>query len=314
MGSLLAVFFLVGLSLVGDGCGTGAARGGLGGGDPPAREFDGQRAFVHLERQVAFGPRVPGTVGHATTRQYLIDALGQRVDELTTQDLEHPSPGGPLPLTNIIGVLNPFAPSRVLLAAHWDTRPTADQERDRARAAMPIDGANDGASGVAVLLEVARALAVEPPSVGVVFALLDGEDYGPGVDMMFLGSRAVVSALGEPRPTFGILLDMVGDADLEIPYEPFSLRTAPRVVELVWGAAEAMEERAFVRRMGPEVLDDHYYLTSSGVPTIDIIDFSYPHWHTLGDTVDKTSPESLAAVGRVLLQVVRSLPDDLTGW
>lgn len=275
-------------------------------------EFDGQRAFAHLEAQVAFGPRVPGSPGHAAARQYLIDTLAGYVDELVLQEFEHPSPAGPLPLTNIIGILNPDAAYRVLVAAHWDTRPTADMERDPALRLRPIDGANDGASGVAVVLELARALAESRVSglgsgVGVVFVLLDGEDYGPDTDMMFLGSRVVAQALPDPRPAFGILLDMVGDVDLELPLEPNSLRFAPDVVELVWSTAERLGERAFTRRVGPTIIDDHVYLTAAGIPTIDIIDFSYPYWHTLGDTVDKTSAESLSAVGRVVLEVLRGL-------
>lgn len=270
-------------------------------------EFDGARAFAHLEAQVAFGPRVPGSDRHAAARQFLIDTLGAWVDELITHDFEHPSPSGMLAMTNIIGVINPQASRRVLLAAHWDTRPTADMEPDVSLRSRPIDGANDGASGVAVLLEVTRLLAESPPAVGVVIALLDGEDYGPDTEMMFLGSRVVVDALPEPKPEFGILLDMVGDADLELPYEPNSLRLAPEVVERVWSTAERLGETAFTRRMGPTILDDHVFLSRAGVPTIDVIDFSYPYWHTVEDTVDKTSAESLWRVGRVILEVVRGL-------
>jgi hypothetical protein len=138
----------------------------------------------------------------------------------------------------------------------------------------------------------------------VTIVLFDGEDYGPGPREMFLGSRIFAREWDDPAPDWAVLLDMVGDRDLRLPTEGHSLQEAPQVVERVWGAAQREGIDAFVRERGPSVLDDHVFLLAEGIPCINVIDFDYPHWHTLADTPDKCSAESLEKVGRVLLRAI----------
>ena len=274
-----------------------------------ARPFDADRAFASLKKQVAFGPRVPGTKGHDACRDWLLSELkaipgvkAQRQDYSMTLD------GKNLPMSNIVAQINPSAKNQILYCAHWDTRPTADQEIDDDKKKLPIPGANDGASGVAVLLEVARQLAKSPPNVGVQIVLFDGEDYGPGLDRMFLGARYYAKHPALAKPQFAVLLDMIGDRDLGIPREPNSQRMAPGVVRKVFDAAKSLGVKQFTDIPGPEIEDDHLPLQAAGWDAIDLIDFDYGPWHTLDDTVDKCSPESLRAVGIVLEKVAYDEP------
>jgi glutaminyl-peptide cyclotransferase len=271
--------------------------------------FDGERAFAELERQCQFGPRCPGCPGHEKALDYLVGVLGRYADEVSTQKFSHThsADGQVLKLTNVIAVFRAqAAPARetVLLAAHWDTRPTADKEKEPARRKEPIMGANDGASGVAVLVELGRVLADRRLDRNVMLMLFDGEDYGPGASDMFLGSRHFAGHMPDPRPDWGVVVDMVGDRDLSLPIEAYSWRRARPVVERIWSAAERVGASAFTCRVGQRVLDDHLPLLDAGVPCIDIIDTGYPPWHTLGDTPDKCSAASLEQVGRVLLAVL----------
>ena len=275
---------------------------------PPELRFDPDRAFQHLVAQVELGPRVPNTPGHQAGRDYLLRELGAVADQVLAQDFIQEIRGVPLQLSNLIGVLGPDQPTKVLLAAHWDTRPTADMDPNPAHRDQPIAGANDGASGVAVLLEVARVLREAGPPLGVVIVFFDGEDYGPGIDAMFLGSRYYARHLVPERPAWGILLDMVGDRDLQILREGYSERLAPAVNERVWRAARELGRPEFVDAVGQAILDDHLPLLEVGVPMIDLIDFSYgpanSWWHTLEDTPDKCAPASLQAVGQVVLRTL----------
>jgi glutaminyl-peptide cyclotransferase len=278
---------------------------------PVVAGFDGQRAFAALQRQCGFGPRCPGCPGHDAALKDLIATLRQHADEVSTQEFTHThtATGDVLHLTNVIALFrSDAAPARetVLFAAHWDTRPTADQERDPDRRAKPIAGANDGASGVAVLLEVARVLADRRLDQNVILVLFDGEDYGPGTADMFLGSRYFAKHLPNPKPDWGAVVDMVGDHDLHLPIETTSWRRARPIVERVWGAAERLGVKPFERRLGGAVLDDHLPLLDAGVPCIDIIDMDYPAWHTLGDTPDQCRAASLQAVGDVLLAALEA--------
>jgi glutaminyl-peptide cyclotransferase len=288
--------------------------------------FNQARAFRDLERQVAFGPRVPNSRGHTVTREYLIRELSGLADGVQRQNFRKRVRGRTLEMTNIIATWNmPVStglPSRpplytappgepVLLAAHWDTRPTADREPDPRRRSRPIPGANDGASGVAVLLEIARGLKRMPPPGPVMMVLFDGEDYGPTAQDMFLGSRFFAAQLPRNVPRRGILLDMVGDADLEIPIERYSWDHARSVVVEVYTLAHRLGYgRHFPRRLGRYVLDDHVPLQRRGLEMIDLIDFHYgprhSYWHTLHDTPDKCSPDSLRIVGEVVLSWVYS--------
>lgn len=204
-------------------------------------------------------------------------------------------------MRNLLAVYQPGKPRTVMLCAHYDTRPLADQAETVKERAMPVPGANDGASGVAVLLELIRMMQASPLPFTVVVALWDGEDTGPGTDNMFLGSRWYARKPVGPRPDFAVLLDMVGDADLEIYREEFSNDAARWLVDAVWRCARrAGHERHFIDSVGYAVMDDHVPLINAGIPAIDVIDFHYPWWHTPYDLPERCSAASLKAVGDTL--------------
>ena len=187
---------------------------------PPvaASGFDAKRAFADLQKQVDFGPRVPLTKGHDAALEWLVAELEKSAGEnnVRRQAFSMPLSGKRVAMTNIIAQFNPTAKKQVLLCAHWDTRPTADQEIDPEKKKQPIPGANDGASGVAVLLELARQFALKSPAVGVQIVLFDGEDYGPGDDRMYLGAKYYARRPARPKPAYAILIDMIGDKDLQL--------------------------------------------------------------------------------------------------
>ncbi len=273
--------------------------------------FSGRRAFEILLKQTSFGPRNPNSAGHRGCLDYLTAALQANADEVRLQNFTHTGYGGEiLTLTNIVASFRPGLPVRLLLCAHWDTRPRADQ--DSVNREKPILGANDGASGVAVLVELAGLLKSLAPAVGVDLVLFDGEDYGTegDTDRYLLGSRHF-AATRPPGylPRFGILLDMVGDTFLDLPREGYSVRYAPDIVDLVWNTARDLGIGQFSDAVGPEIIDDHLPLNEGGIKTIDIIDFNYPdpsnrYWHTHQDTPEHCSPQSLEAVGTVLTHVI----------
>jgi glutaminyl-peptide cyclotransferase len=278
----------------------------------PVPKFDDSSAFNFLVKQCDFGPRNPNSVGHEKCLTYLQQQLSWYADSVRLQKFDVPGYSGTvLHLTNIIASFNLKAKTRVLLSAHWDTRPRNDQQKSGPRD-KPIIGANDGASGVAVLLELARDFKQSPPPEGVDIILWDGEDYGREGDLnyYFLGSK--YWAATKPQfyyPIFAINLDMVGDKELNLPEEANSVEYAPDIVKLVWDAAAEIGVPQFIERVGDAISDDHLSLDNIGIKAIDIIDFTYPYWHTLQDTPDKCSKESLGAVGKVLLQVLyRKIP------
>jgi glutaminyl-peptide cyclotransferase len=271
--------------------------------DPLA--FDADRAFSDLKRQVEFGPRVPGQPGHARCREFLLETLNKLPGvKAARQDFSRTIRGKRVDMSNIVARINPDARRQVLLCAHWDTRPSADEDPDPDKRNQPIPGANDGASGVAVLLEVARTLSATRPGIGVQVVLFDGEDYGPELENMFLGAEFFAKNLPDPKPAFGILIDMIGDRDLQIYRERNSDIYARNVNDRVFAAAASLKLSAFRNAPGYDISDDHLALNRAGVPTVDLIDFDYAPWHTLADTPDKCAPSSLKAVGQVLLKVV----------
>ena len=274
---------------------------------PVARPLDAERAFRALVRQCEVGPRVPGSQGHKDCAAWLSRELAQSAGSVRQYRFSVVSDGRKLELVNLEATFNPEGRGHVLLCAHWDTRPIADRDPDPGNREKPIPGANDGASGVAVLLEIGRALKAHPPRQKVTILLFDGEDYGTTPAQMFFGSRYYASRYTGPVPEWAVLLDMVGDRDLRLPPERFSQQKAPEIVARIWGAAERAGCEAFVSTPGPAVLDDHVLLLLRGIPCVDVIDFDYPHWHTLADTPDKCAPESLAQVGRAVL---RALAED----
>ena len=270
--------------------------------------FDGDRAYTQLKAQTGFGPRNPNSAGHAKCLSFLIDELGKYAEKVTRQNFVHTGyDGETLTLSNVFGSFNAAASDRILFLAHWDTRPRADQEKAPEKQRQPVLGANDGASGVAVLLELARLLKEMPPSVGIDMLLVDGEDYGKehDIESYFLGARYFMKTKSPNyKPRFAILLDMVGDRDLQFPMEQNSMKYAPQIVELIWSTAEKLGITQFVNVPGEEISDDHIPLNAGGIPTVDIIDFQYAHWHTLQDTPDKCSSESLEAVGKVMTHLI----------
>ncbi len=278
-------------------------------------EFDKVKAFDYLLAQTNFGPRNVGSSGHKRCLEYLYNELKKNSDTIWQQHFTEKGYNEVLSMTNIFASFNSHASKRILLLAHWDTRPWADQDKNTANHSTPIIGANDGASGVAVLLETARLLKTSPPPIGVDILFVDGEDYGKEGDshLYLLGSKYFAkNRQSNYSPSFGILLDMIGDKELEIKKERFSLILAPDIVEMVWTTAHSLGVTFFSDAIERNVgSDDHIPLNEVGIKTIDLIDFSYPnqttnYWHTTEDTPDKCSPESLEAVGKVLLQIIFS--------
>ena len=273
--------------------------------------FDGKKAFDLLKKQVEIGPRYSGAPGHDTCRDLIVSQLKRHADEVRLQEFSKTVKGKNLILDNIIARFNTAAKRRILLAAHWDTRPIADMEVDASKRAKPIPGANDGASGVAVLLELARMFAERKPDVGVIMVFFDGEDYvtsPPSQETMFLGSKYFAEHLDTRTKNaiaYGILLDMVGDKDLAVYQESQSVQAAPEVVKRVWDTAKSLGyEKSFIPQTKYSVSDDHIPLIEAGVKCIDVIDFNYGPWHTLDDTVDKCSADSLKIVGDVVAHLV----------
>lgn len=268
--------------------------------------FDGQSAFRYLERQCEFGPRPPGSPAHEETLAWLVSELERFADDVAVQRFTAVMDTTSVELSNVIASFRPLERNRVLLAAHWDTRAVADEDPDPSMRATPILGANDGASGVAVLLELARMMSERPPRLGVDLVLFDGEDGGDGGGLSdwCVGSTYYASRMGSYCPAYAVVVDMIGDRDLSIPKEPNSVSTSAPHVDRVWEVARRAGATAFADRSGIAVYDDHVPLIRAGVPAVLIIDFSYKHWHTLEDTPDKCSPESLEQVGRVLASLV----------
>ncbi len=289
--------------------------------------FDADSAYVNVARQLEFGPRVPGSPAQEKTAAWLCSELARHGAEVTLQE-GHVSAydGTLLPIRNIIGAYNPEARQRILLVAHWDSRHIADQDPDPAKRNRPVPAANDGASGVGVLLEVARQLGRQAPRTGIDIFLTDAEDYG-APDSWTQPHKEEHWALGTQywcrhphkagyQASFAILLDMVGAADATFYKEYFSTHFAGNIVDKVWQTAERLGYgQYFIPQTGGAITDDHYFINAlTGIPSIDIIDTRteaesafYPYWHTTEDTLDKISHQTLRAVGETLLQIIYSL-------
>lgn len=272
-------------------------------------DFDGNNAFQFLIKQCDFGPRNPGSRGQMECRDYLVATLKKYAEEVTIQPFEM-SFGTPPTKANAFNIIAKFQPAnkeRILLCAHWDTRPWADQDPDPAQRKKPIMGANDGGSGVAVLLELARILHAHKPPIGIDIVLFDGEDAGTSGDnsSWIQGSTFFAKNLKPGyRPQYGILLDMIGDADLNVHKESYSWRYARSIVEKVWGKAEELGLSGIKPDVKYNMLDDHLPLIGAGIPCIDLIDFDYPYWHTSGDTPDKCSSGSLGQIGTLMVHII----------
>jgi glutaminyl-peptide cyclotransferase len=277
---------------------------------PRAREFAGPSAFKYIETQVGFGPRIPGTEAHRRMAAWLDSLLRQRADTVVAQRWTHVTAAGDsLALTNFIARFKPAASKRLLFLAHWDSRPTADSPTST-DSTKPVPGANDGGSGVALLLGVADVLKRTPPSIGVDLLFDDGEDYGDFTKTpkdVLIGARYYAAhPVPGPQPLYAVLFDLVADSDLQIFQEGNSLIGAPEVVELVWDTAKDLGYGGtFVATPKHTLIDDHLELQKAGIRAIDVVDFDYPSWHTKDDTIDKVSAKSLQIVGDVAVGLVR---------
>jgi hypothetical protein len=280
-------------------CASRATRIGASTSGLPA--FDSGAAWSSFEKQMSYGPRPVGTPAHEQLRDYLAAQLRECTSDVQLQQWTDPTIN--LPLTNLIARFPGKGSGSVLLAAHWDTRPIADQDPNPANRSKPIPGADDGASETAVLLQLARVLKNNPPPVPVWLIFFDGEDYGPGLDRMFIGSRYFAKNQPAGTPRKGVLLDMIGDIGVTVPKEPNSVQRAPAVVNEVWAAAQRAGHAAqFPDRIGTDsIYDDHLPLLDAGISCIDLIDFSYAPWHTLADTADKCSAQSLGIIGDTMI-------------
>jgi hypothetical protein len=272
-----------------------SACGGRGAGS-----FDSNRAYEHVRVQVAFGPRPVGSEALKRTAAYIEQELANNGWTYSAQDFEYRN----TPIHNILAQKGPDIPGRptILLGAHYDTRPLADRDSDPSKRGQPILGANDGASGVAVLLEFARVYDPAQSRINVVLAFFDAEDKG-GIDgwPFSVGADAVAEQWAT-RLDAMILVDMIGDADQQIYFEQAS---DPGIRRELWAVAAKLGYQAhFISQVDRAIADDHVPFLQRGVPAVDIIDFNYPYWHTMADTADKVSPQSLERVGRVLLEYV----------
>jgi len=286
----------------------------------PTTPFDGEAARRYVKAQLDFGARVPGTEAHRRAGDWIAEQMRQRADSVIEQRWNHvTSKGDTLPLRNIFARFRPGASIRILYVAHWDSRPFADQSEDAAKRQLPVPGANDGGSGVGMLIALADLLKQTPPTVGVDLLFVDGEDYGtfgpPDVDVL-LGSTYFAANMPQGyQPIFGVLWDMIGDTDLQVLQEGHSVERAPEVVARVWEAAAKLGyQQHFPPRVGSAITDDHLPLLDKGLRVIDVIDLDYlgppgsskPNYHhTTDDTLDKVSARSLKIMGDLAYALIR---------
>ncbi|HMQ60924.1 MAG TPA: M28 family peptidase [Flavilitoribacter sp.] len=289
--------------------------------------FEMDSAYAYVAKQLEFGPRVMNSEGHEACKNWLVNKLKSFGAKVTEQHFQAKTYNGlTVNGTNITGSYNPESRTRILLAAHWDSRHIADSPLSTERRDEPILGADDGASGVGVLLEVARQLQQNPISIGVDIVLFDAEDYGEsnveyttqaeqlkGVMTWALGSQHWAKSFSGTKPIYGILLDMVGAKGAYFPKEEYSRTFAPQLVEKIWSMANSMGYSSFAQVNGGGVTDDHFFVNrSAGIPMVDIINMppnsankSFgDHWHTHNDNLDIIDPRTLRAVGQVVLAVL----------
>lgn len=283
----------------------------------PEVVFNADSAYSYVKAQVDFGPRVPNTTAHRRTGDWLESELKRHGAQVVVQPMQLTAfDGTVLNARNIMGQYNPQAGDRLLLMAHWDTRPWADNDPDPANHKKPLDGANDGASGVGVLLEVARALAATNPGRGVDILFLDAEDWGSHSDdsSWALGAEYFVNnpIMPDYRPAQAILVDMVGGRGSLFYREGQSHYNAPGLTDAIWATAAASGfGNIFVNQLGGAVTDDHVKFLQAGIPAIDIIAYDPtsgtgfpPTWHTTQDNLHNIDPQVLGAVGQVLLNYI----------
>ena len=275
-----------------------------------APSFDGEVAYDYLLKQCSFGPRYPGSEGHKELKKYFVDFLNQYADDVKVMEHEIPHPyiDKKINLYNILAQFNPQSDYRILLMAHWDTREIADKEHDFKKTELPIIGANDGASGIAILMSFAEILKLNKlKNIGIDLLFVDGEDIGRNgeTENFCLGSKLFAKSNYLKHTKLAICLDMVADKDAEFKMEYFSYIQAPKELFEIWDLANSLGYDEFSYDLSGPIYDDHRALYNiTKIPSIDIIDFDYPYWHTLGDTEDKCSPKTLEIVGSVVLEYI----------
>jgi len=287
------------------------------------KRFSADSAYVYIGNQVALGPRVPGTEGHRKCVEYIKSELARfGADTIISQTATLEAfNGDKLPMENILGQFNSKENDRIILVAHYDTRPWADNDPETTNRMTPIPGANDGASGVGVMLEIARLLGEQTPSVGVDLLFVDTEDYGCSDgwslndESWAMGSQYFASHLpytSITKPRYGIVLDMVGGIDGRFHREYFSEKYAPGLLDKIWLMAQDIGYgNVFINQLGGSIIDDHIPLCKAGIPTIDIVECnnattcSFPAtWHTLQDDMNNISRTTLKAVGSVVATAI----------
>ncbi len=281
-----------------------------------AAVFNADSAYYFVEKQVSFGPRIPNTSAHVRCSDYLVQTLKKYGTTVIEQDFQAKTfDGKSLRSKNIIASINPTATKRILLAAHWDTRPWSDE--DDKLPAKTFDGANDGGSGVGVLIEIARAIqsSDKKPGVGIDIILFDAEDYGKSEhkDSYCLGSQYWAKNKHTPNYSafYGILLDMVGAKGARFSKEGVSMEYAPSIVNKIWDHASALGyNQYFIHQTAGSITDDHYYVNKGAkIPMVDIIEYDPgsgfgEYWHTQNDNMQVIDRNTLKAVGQTLLQVL----------
>ncbi len=273
--------------------------------------FDSEKAFNFILKQCDMGPRFPGSDGHVNFSKYLKKYLSkQDGDTLITYNhkIKHPYEDKDITLINFLYRFNKDADNRMMFMAHWDTREIADKDSNPDNQNKPILGANDGASGVAVLMVLAEILSDFPlENIGVDLLFVDGEDMGRNGELenFCIGTTKFCEVIPDPYPKYAICLDMVADKDPSFPIEYFSYIQAPWLVNEIWTLANNLGYDEFKTNVVGPIYDDHRALyLNSYIPAIDIIDFDYPYWHTLGDTPENCSAETLKIVGNVVCEFI----------
>lgn len=282
--------------------------------------FQADSAFAHIEKQLSFGPRNPNSTGHEQCKQWISETIAQWADDTILQDFKAQTyRGEQFKATNIIGVFNPDAKKRIVLAAHWDTRFIADFDPDDSRQEDPIPGADDGGSGVGVLLEIARNLHNNPIEIGVDIIFFDAEDQGDNggrnAESWCLGAQHWARNPHTPNYSaeFGILLDMVGSKGARFTLEGFSMQFAPQITNQMWNLAQSMGFSGyFIKTRTNPITDDHYFVnTIAKIPMTNIVNkpegsetgFGW-YWHTHSDDIEVINKATLKAVGQVVLATI----------
>lgn len=287
-------------------------------------QFNEDSAYYYVKKQTDFGPRVTNAPANVKCAKYLAAELKKYTDEVIVQEAKVRAYNGTvLNSRNIIGVFNPKATFRILLCSHWDSRPYADWDEDKTKHRTAIDGANDGASGVGVLMEVARHLKAKNPNIGIDIIFFDAEDYGPpqddredySEDSWGLGTQYWAKNPHKEgyKANYGILLDMVAVPNATFKKEGFSMQYASDIVNKVWGlAAQLGYSSTFVDREANRITDDHYFINKiANIPTIDIIHLDdntntgfYKYWHTTKDNIENIDKNTLKVIGQTLLTLI----------